>query len=108
MVLPDDNFSSIVAAVEEGRVVYDNIRKFITYIFVHAIPEIVPFVIFALAGGAIPLPLPRCRSSRSTSAPTRFPRSRLAASRPSRGRWTAPRGHGRPGSSAARCSPAPG
>ena len=57
MVLTDDNFASIVAAVEEGRVVYDNIRKFITYIFVHAIPEIVPFVVYALAGGAIPLPL---------------------------------------------------
>jgi calcium-translocating P-type ATPase len=57
MVLTDDNFASIVAAVEEGRVVYDNIRKFITYIFVHAIPEVVPFVIYALAGGAIPLPL---------------------------------------------------
>jgi magnesium-transporting ATPase (P-type) len=57
MVLTDDNFASIVAAVEEGRVVYDNIRKFITYIFVHAIPEMVPFVLFALAGGMIPLPL---------------------------------------------------
>jgi magnesium-transporting ATPase (P-type)/GNAT superfamily N-acetyltransferase len=57
MVLTDDNFASIVAAVEEGRVVYDNIRKFITYIFVHAIPEIVPFLVYALAGGAIPLPL---------------------------------------------------
>ena len=57
MVLMDDNFASIVAAVEEGRVVYDNIRKFITYIFVHSIPEIVPFLVYALAGGAIPLPL---------------------------------------------------
>ncbi|MGZ4306437.1 MAG: cation-translocating P-type ATPase [Solirubrobacteraceae bacterium] len=57
MVLTDDNFASIVFAVEEGRVVYDNIRKFITYIFVHAIPEIVPFLIYALSGGAIPLAL---------------------------------------------------
>ena len=57
IVLTDDTFASIVAAVEEGRVVYDNIRKFITSIFVHGIPEIVPFVIYALAGGAIPLPL---------------------------------------------------
>jgi calcium-translocating P-type ATPase len=57
MVLTDDSFASIVAAVEEGRVVYDNIRKFVTYIFAHATPEVVPFVIFALSGGAVPLPL---------------------------------------------------
>jgi calcium-translocating P-type ATPase len=57
MVLANDDFSSIVAAIEEGRVVYDNIRKFVTYIFAHLTPEIVPFLIFALSGGAIPLPL---------------------------------------------------
>jgi magnesium-transporting ATPase (P-type) len=57
MVLTDDNFSSIVTAIEEGRVVYENIRKFITYIFAHATPEVVPFLIFALSGGAVPLPL---------------------------------------------------
>ncbi len=57
MVLTDDNFASIVTAVEEGRVVYDNVRKFIVYIFAHATPEIVPFLVFALAGGAVPLPL---------------------------------------------------
>jgi calcium-translocating P-type ATPase len=57
MVLTDDDFSSIVAAIEEGRVVYENIRKFITYIFAHATPEVVPFLLFALSGGAIPLPL---------------------------------------------------
>jgi calcium-translocating P-type ATPase len=57
MVLTDDNFASIVTAVEEGRVVYDNIRKFVTYIFAHATPEVVPFLVFALSGGAVPLPL---------------------------------------------------
>ena len=57
MVLTDDNFATIVAAVEEGRVVYDNVRKFIVYIFAHATPEVVPFLVFALAGGAVPLPL---------------------------------------------------
>ena len=57
MVLADDNFASIVAAIEEGRVVYENIRKFITYIFAHLTPEVVPFLIFALSGGSIPLPL---------------------------------------------------
>ncbi len=57
MVLTDDNFASIVAAIEEGRVVYENTRKFVTYIFAHATPEVMPFLLFALSGGAIPLPL---------------------------------------------------
>ncbi len=57
MVLTDDDFASIVAAVEEGRTVYDNLRKFVTYIFAHAMPEVVPFLIFALSGGAVPLPI---------------------------------------------------
>ena len=57
MVLTDDNFATLVAAVQAGRVVYDNVRKFIIYIFAHATPEVVPFLVFALAGGAVPLPL---------------------------------------------------
>ena len=57
MVLTDDDFATIAVAVEEGRRVYDNVRKFILYIFAHAVPEIVPFLVFALAGGLVPLPL---------------------------------------------------
>jgi magnesium-transporting ATPase (P-type) len=57
MILTDDNFATIVDAIEQGRRVYDNVRKFILYIFTHAVPEVAPFVVFALAGGAIPLPL---------------------------------------------------
>jgi calcium-translocating P-type ATPase len=57
MVLTDDNFATIVVAIEAGRQVYDNVRKFIQYIFAHATPEVAPFLVFALAGGAIPLPL---------------------------------------------------
>jgi calcium-translocating P-type ATPase len=57
MVLTDDNFASIVTAVEAGRRVYDNVRKFIVYIFAHATPEMVPFLVFALSGGRVPLPL---------------------------------------------------
>ena len=57
MVLTDDNFATIAAAVAAGRRIYDNIRKFILYIFAHATPEIVPYLVFALGGGAIPLPL---------------------------------------------------
>ncbi len=57
MVLTDDNFATIVAAVRGGRRVYANIRKFVFYIFAHATPEVVPFLAFALSGGLIPLPL---------------------------------------------------
>jgi magnesium-transporting ATPase (P-type) len=55
MVLLDDNFASIVAAIEEGRTVYDNIRKFLAYILASNIPEIVPYLAFSLF--KIPLPL---------------------------------------------------
>jgi sodium/potassium-transporting ATPase subunit alpha len=55
MILVDDNFASIVNAIEEGRAVFDNIRKFISYILTSNIPEIVPFILYVLAG--IPLPL---------------------------------------------------
>ncbi|PXY36529.1 cation-translocating P-type ATPase [Prauserella flavalba] len=57
MVLTDDNFATIVTAVQAGRRVYDNVRKFIVYIFAHATPEVLPFLLFALSGGQIPLPL---------------------------------------------------
>jgi magnesium-transporting ATPase (P-type) len=55
MILLDDNFASIVAAIEEGRAVFDNIRKFLTYILTSNIPELVPYLAFALF--KIPLPL---------------------------------------------------
>lgn len=55
MVLLDDNFATIVNAVEEGRTVYNNIKKFIAYILTSNVPEILPFIAFVLLG--IPLPL---------------------------------------------------
>ena len=57
MILLDDNFASIVAAVEEGRAVYDNIRKFTSYIFTSNTPEAIPFILYAFSGGGIPLAL---------------------------------------------------
>jgi sodium/potassium-transporting ATPase subunit alpha len=56
VVLFDDNFASIVAAVEEGRMIYGNIRRFIGYVLTSNVPEIIPYIAFVLAD--IPLPLP--------------------------------------------------
>lgn len=44
IILTRDDFGALTAAIEEGRAVYDNIRKFITYIFSSNIPEIMPFI----------------------------------------------------------------
>lgn len=57
MILTDDNFASIVAAIEEGRAVYSNIRKFLTYILTSNVPEAIPSILFLFSGGAIPLPM---------------------------------------------------
>ncbi len=55
MVLLDDNFAGIVSAIEEGRAVFQNIRKFLTYSFVHNVAQLVPYLAFGLF--RIPLPL---------------------------------------------------
>jgi magnesium-transporting ATPase (P-type) len=47
IILTQDDFGAITAAIEEGRGVFDNIRKFITYIFSSNIPEIMPFIVKA-------------------------------------------------------------
>jgi magnesium-transporting ATPase (P-type) len=55
LVLLDDNFASIVEAVEEGRTVFENIRKFLTYILTSNVPELIPYLAFAFA--RVPLAL---------------------------------------------------
>jgi magnesium-transporting ATPase (P-type) len=57
IVLLDDNFASIAAAVEEGRAVYENIRRFAQYHFSSNVAELMAFLVWGLSGGAIPLPL---------------------------------------------------
>ena len=49
IILLDDHFSTIIKAIEQGRAIYDNIRKFMTYILSSNIPEVVPFIVMAFA-----------------------------------------------------------
>jgi calcium-translocating P-type ATPase len=55
VILLDDNFASIVDGIEEGRAIFDNIRKFLTYILTSNVPELVPYLAFAF--GRVPLAL---------------------------------------------------
>ncbi|GMH32806.1 hypothetical protein BSKO_00640 [Bryopsis sp. KO-2023] len=55
MILMDDNFASIVNGVEEGRLIFDNLKKSIAYTLTSNIPEIGPFLCYIVIG--IPLPL---------------------------------------------------
>ena len=57
MILSDDNFATVVRAIEEGRSVYNNIRKFLRYIFDSNTSEAAASVAYLLSGGLIPLPL---------------------------------------------------
>jgi len=56
MILLNDNFASIVDGIEEGRLIFDNLKKSIAYTLSSNIPEISPFLVYIIA--AIPLPLP--------------------------------------------------
>lgn len=55
MLLLDDNFNSIVCGIEEGRLIFDNLKKSIAYTLQSNIPEIIPFIFFIVF--QLPLPL---------------------------------------------------
>jgi magnesium-transporting ATPase (P-type) len=55
LVLLDDNFATIVAAIEEGRATFTNIRRFLTYHLTDNVAELTPFLIWGLSGGRFPL-----------------------------------------------------
>jgi magnesium-transporting ATPase (P-type) len=59
LVLVNDNFATITAAIEEGRAVYDNLRKFMIYIFSSNVPEMLPFILSALLGIHLALTVPQ-------------------------------------------------
>ncbi len=57
LVLLDDDFATIVAAVEQGRATFENVRRFLTYHLTDNVAELTPFVAWALSGGQFPLAL---------------------------------------------------
>jgi magnesium-transporting ATPase (P-type) len=57
LVLLDDNFATIVAAIEQGRTTFANTRRFLTYHLTDNVAELTPFVLWALSGGRFPLAL---------------------------------------------------
>lgn len=55
LVLLDDDFATIVAAVEQGRATFANVQRFLTYHLTDNVAELTPFVVWALSGGRFPL-----------------------------------------------------
>jgi sodium/potassium-transporting ATPase subunit alpha len=88
IVLLDDHFATIVSAVEEGRAVYSNIRKFITYVLSSNTAEIVPYLSFVLL--KIPLPLPIIQVIAIDLGTDLFPALALGLEKPSKGAMKKP------------------
>ncbi|HEX4943206.1 MAG TPA: cation-transporting P-type ATPase [Usitatibacteraceae bacterium] len=82
MILLDDNFASIVNAIEEGRAVFENIRRFLTYILTSNIPELVPYIAFVIF--RIPLPLTIIQILAVDLGTDMLPALALGAERPNR------------------------
>ena len=59
MILLDDNFATIVSAIEEGRTVYENIRKFTSYVLASNVPEVVPYLGYGFLGMPLALTIPQ-------------------------------------------------
>ncbi|CAG9093515.1 unnamed protein product [Plutella xylostella] len=57
MILLDDNFASIVLGIEEGRRIFDNLKKTIAYTLTSNTPEMLPFVMYAVVGMPLPMTL---------------------------------------------------
>ena len=82
LVLLDDNFATIVAAIGQGRATFANMRRFLTYHLTDNVAELTPFVVWALSGGNIPLAIGvlqiLCPRHRHRPAPRPRPRRRGA------------------------------
>ncbi len=59
LILLDDNFATIVNAIEEGRAVYENIRKFTSYVLASNVPEVVPYLGYGFLGLPLAITIPQ-------------------------------------------------
>jgi hypothetical protein len=85
MILSDDNFVTVVGAVEQGRKIYDNLTKYIRFVLVLLVVFVLTFLgatLFNIAAGE-PFTPPRCCEFTSSSTP------RSASTRKARGSWGA-------------------
>ncbi|MEO8538114.1 MAG: cation-transporting P-type ATPase [bacterium] len=88
IVLADDNFTTIVTGIEEGRSIAANIRRFISYVFTSNVAEMVPFLIFIFL--PVPLPLAVIQALAVDVGTDLLPALALGAEPSSRGSMTAP------------------
>lgn len=95
LVLLDDDFATIVAAIECGRGVYANVRRFLTYHLTDNVAELAPFLIWALSGGWIPLAIGVLQVLALDIVTDTLPATALGAEPPARGVLTEPPARGR-------------
>lgn len=95
LVLLDDDFSTIVAAVEYGRATFANARRFLTYHLTDNVAEVTPFIVWGLSGGGIPLALGVLQILALDIATDTFSAVALGAEPPTKGTLDSPppRGH---------------
>lgn len=95
LVLLDDDFATIVAAIECGRGVYANVRRFLTYHLTDNVAELTPFLIWALSGSAIPLAIGVLQVLALDIVTDTLPATALGAERPAVGVLDGPPDRGR-------------
>jgi calcium-translocating P-type ATPase len=95
LVLLDDNFATIVAAVEQGRSTFANIRRFLTYHLADNVAELAPFIVWALFAGRFPLAIGVLQVLALDIGTDVFPALALGAEPPAKGVLDGPpvRGH---------------
>jgi magnesium-transporting ATPase (P-type) len=93
LVLLDDHFATIVRAVELGRATFANIRRFLTYHLTDNVAELVPFVVWALTGGYVPLAIGVIQVLALDIGTDMLPAVALGAEPPSRRTMDGPRRH---------------